>query len=557
MYDVSAEYLSAISRRSMQHIIGMITLLDGRQIALDENIIGRPSFNTQCTEDVENFAIGQLYTGEVELSIKMPDIERSQLRGGTVVLLFRVTGAEDRVPLGVWTITDPQRTDEHTIAIRGADCISKLDVPITDNTVGNIKVAARMAMVRRLTGVEFAQTVAELTEMSGIDLENRFGSTFAPTCRAEVAYLAQLMGCIAYADRFGRIAFRKIGTSPVLTIPAELRHKASLCEYSYGIRGVQYTDAYGVVDAVSWEKETAPNTSALVALSTGNPYIWDGNSSYSLWLEPIADNLRDVPDWTPGEVDYYGDPALDLGDMVQLSGGITSGESTLFLITGINWQFRGPQTLISAGAGETASDSTTAGSSGASSVMTVINNTKTNVAVDLEPYEGELFPELRKVAEGAFSVRGQTLIFVELTATVDVEEASRLRFHVLYDGVKQTVHSIDTVRADTYCTVSFTVPLTAEQGRHSVSIEADGSGYLDRINACVWGQDITAEISTHTYPDDYIYHADTIDKYIGMDDQPAIPSQLGGMDIKVLGADSFTHSAVRYVYIPKGVERIE
>ncbi len=234
MYNVSELYTQELYSGARHRIRGLISMHNEIMALGDVNMKGGVRTEIRCTESENVFAIGQLYTGTVELTLISDTLRREELRGASIMLEF-AAGSSEYIPLGSWTITDPQRTDEHTIAIRGADCISKLDVPITDNTVGNIKVAARMAMVRRLTGVEFAQTVAELTEMSGIDLENRFGSTFAPTCRAEVAYLAQLMGCIAYADRFGRIAFRKIGTSPVLTIPAELRHKASLCEYSYGI----------------------------------------------------------------------------------------------------------------------------------------------------------------------------------------------------------------------------------------------------------------------------------------------------------------------------------
>lgn len=176
---------------------------------------------------------------------------------------------------------------------------------------------------------------------------------------AEWSAIAKFMGGIAVADRENRIKFRKFGTAPVLKIPANLRRNINLNEYTFGVRGVAYRDKFGRTSVLEIEGGKV-NTSGIPVIGE-NSYIWETPSAeqeetdrqYRSFLKYTAENLK-LPDWTPGEVEYYGNPALELGDMVEISGGINGKNSTNFLITAENWVFRGAHTLISAGAAENA-----------------------------------------------------------------------------------------------------------------------------------------------------------------------------------------------------------
>ena len=563
MYSVSSDFLAAVAAQNKQHLLGSISY-QGGSTSLSADDILDVSCEKQCVENADTFGIGQLYTGTVEAAISLRRLTSAeQLRGGTLRLEFGMTlasGAIEWLPLGRWTITDPERSAEGILTVRGVDSISRLDVPIPDSYVGVVYLSSMMRRVTELTGVEFAQAAAEVMALTGApEGYEPWGSCFPATCRAVVSAIAEYIGGIAFADRQGKIAFRRLGTSPVLTIPAALRHSIRLGEYSCGVRGVSCTDQFGYTF-------TLPITGAEVGAEltpalTGNPFLWDTadetqrDRQYAYGLRYAAEGLSALPDWVPGEVDYYGNPALDLGDMVEITGGINGERSSLFLITSDSWQFRGPQRLISAGAGESAAS----GSSGsaASSVMTTINLTKSLTAVPLLSYEGELFPRLRTVARGGFSVRNETIVFVELTANLTGE--GDVKVHVLCDGVKQTVHSRET--APERSTVSYSVQLTAPQGIHTIEVEAAGNAVLKRITALVWRQDITAVQPEYSSEGDYEYTASagaaTIDRYIGRSTMPQIPDSLGGVPVRVIGGGSFTDSDVECVYIPDGVEEIE
>lgn len=561
---VKAAFLEAVEAGNVQHIRGQLSYSGGSTPIGPDDLLSA-GYEKQCVTDADTFGIGQLYTGTVEIEIACSRLRYAYIAGGTLRLEFGMTlasGAIEYIPIGQWTVTDPERSAEGILTVRGVDCISKLDVPITDSYVGVVYMSGMMRRVTELTGVEFAQTAQEL--IGGDD--EPYGSSFPATCRAVVSAIAEYIGGIAFADRYGRIAFRRLSSAPVLTIPANLRHSIRLGEYSCGIRGLKYSDRYGYIysyddsaDDEHWNTGTVG--AALAPVLSESPFIWESldeasrDRQYHYCLRHTAAGLRQLPDWVPGEIDYYGNPALDLGDVVQVTGGITGQDSVLFLITSDSWQFRGPQRFTSAGAGETG----LSGSSGSStsSVITTINLTKSLTAIPLLSYEGELFPRLRTVARGGFAVRSETVVFVELTANLTGEGGIRL--HVLYDGVKQTVHSRETVPERS--TVSYSVQLTAQQGIHTIEVEAAGEADLERITALVWGQDITAVQPEYSSESDYEYTvsagAATVDKYIGRGTMPQIPDTLGGAPVRVIGSSSFTDSDVECVYIPDGVEEIE
>ena len=569
MYNVSQAFLDSLEHNGRQYVIGTINLPDGETIYLDDkNLVGSPEYSRQCTADADIFAVGQLHSGTAKLTVRMPEFHREQLRGGRLKLEFRVENADDFVPLGVWTITEPTRREKDFIEIVAEDCISRLDVPINDKYVGLIEVSARMKKVTELTGVTFAQTAAEIEELMNTKLYVA-GTSFCRNCREEVSAIAKFIGGIAYADRFGHIAFRKFGSEPVLTIRAERRHKISLAEYTFGIRGVAYTDSSGYTTAVKWSG-TPVNTAAVVGISDV-PYIWDSTTGdeaeadkqYKLFLEGTAENLH-LPSWTPGEVEYYGNPALDLGDIVALEGGINGNETALFLITGDNWRFRGAQTLISAGADAASAGSSSSSSVGASQIhqlITQVNVEKNIAAVEMTGYAGVLAEKLKIAAAGAFSVREQTVVFVDITANIRSLGNTEVRLNLLYDGIKQTVHAVETMAANERRTIHFTAHLTAAAGKHTVTIEGCGNAETERITAVIWGQNIAPEKPEPAYAADYEYTVNpdgvTIDKYIGDSDSPTVPREIEGRQVNVIGSRAFMGTSVKSVHISEGVEEIQ
>ena len=96
--------------------------------------------------------------------------------------------------------------------------------------------------------MEFAQNIEEIQKVAGdsVDVINGVWAThFLDTCWGEVKAIAQFLGCFVFANREGKIEFRKFGTHSILTIPAEKRFSAKISDYQYSVKGISYTDSYG------------------------------------------------------------------------------------------------------------------------------------------------------------------------------------------------------------------------------------------------------------------------------------------------------------------------
>ncbi|MDE5936605.1 MAG: hypothetical protein K2G83_04280 [Ruminococcus sp.] len=563
MYKVSDKFIQALENGVIQHIQGRISPKYGKDFYLDDNnLVGEVSYSRQCTSNESEFGIGQLYAGTAQITVNSEEFDRVNLRGGTLRMKWRIDNF-DWIPLGEWTITNPQRISKHLISITATDCIGMLDVTINDNFVGAITLEARMNKVTELTGVEFAQTANEIKELIGCG-NTIFGSSFCSTCRAEVTAIAEFMGGFAFADRENRIKFRKIGTEPVLEIPAELRHNIKLNEYTFGIRGVAYCDEYGYTSVKEIEGGNV-NTPA-VPIITDNPYIWDyrfenqsdTDRQYRGFLKYAAENLS-VPDWTPGEIEYYGNPALELGDFVEVSGGINGAESTLFLITAEHWQFRGPHTLISAGAVENiVSCNGNSGIPTNQQISASINITKNISVIDFE-CTGEMSGI---IASGKFSVREQTAVFADITLNLRGLSDSEIRINLLLDGIEQPVYFSGKITENEPLTAHFSSYKIVEVGNgiHNADLKISGDCEILQISAYIWGQNISEIQPEPTFASDYEYSISdesvTIKKYIGSAVNIAIPLKIEGLPVKKIGSGAFSETEVESVKIPEGVTEI-
>lgn len=578
MYDfkdskLENDFLQSLENSDIQHIEGTIKCLDGTIIDLDDsNLLDGIRYDCQCTEDEKIFNFGEMYVGSAEVKVILLDENINLIKGGELKLRFRTESMPKTkwIPLGVWDIVSAEYESGNILNIKGYDHLNRLDTPVTDDTVGVIRMKSVLNQVSKDAGVEFAQTIEEIQQIAGdsVDIINgSWGVYFLDTCWNEVKAIAQFLGCFAFANREGKIEFRRFSRTPVLEIPAERRFSARISDYQYSIKGVSYTDSYG---------KTVPHTeddNGLCMLGfSDNKYIWETENNpeakYSEYLKRIAqvtgsyhnDLLRNV--WTPGTVEYYGNPALDVGDMVELSTKINGRNITLkFLITHITWRFRGAQTLISAGAPETGM--TVSGSSGGSSVGTVTSyttiNTTSNISViELKKYTGEVFGTERFIAKAGFSSRRETWIFVDCTLILSGNGLAAAS--VWLNGIAQTLRPKITLHNDECSTLHFSFTTKISGGRHQIQIGLRGQAEISDIQAFLWGQEITAESPEITGESDYTYtvsnDSTTVTRYVGKSVFPQIPDNLGGGKTVYIEKNAFSDSEIESVYIPDGVTEI-
>lgn len=565
-----AAFNAALDAEAVQHISGRIFDVNNAELIVDDDTItGTPTIDSRCiaNEDVFNFA--EMYIGELDITIRNDSIRAAELIGGEVRLSFGIDTTIGRVtiPLGIWDIVDAERSDAHFIKITGHDHMSRLAVPVGVDDVGIISLGTILSAVESAAGVRFAQTVAQITQMIAISAFNGTCVHYDATCWDEVREIAQIIGGFAFANREGKIEFKRFATSPTLTIPASRRFRARLREGSYGVRAVSYTDYGATYTAYS---TITHNTSSTLCFG-GNKWIWspgeriDPTEYYTQVCREILYKFAFVK-MIPGTFEFYGNPALDLGDMVILEGGvaqdaIASEEDTTFLVCCNLYKFRAPQTLTCGGAPKigdyvTADTSSGAGSTASGSSRAIAKNI---VAVELAPYTGALFAAERTVARARLSCKDDTTAFIECHLTILGTSTTNISVAVYIDGIKQSIEPKTSVSKGRYTTLTLSLDKALRGGVHTVRFAASGASELTEVTGYIWGQDIKAE--PLIYSSDYTYtiadDAATVTGYTGSGTHIEIPEQLGGADVSAIGGIAFAdNTTITTAYIPDGVQEI-
>lgn len=573
MYEVTQSYRMAMDGGAIEHIKGTITFASGDTLSIPDEangiyIEGDPHTETRCVESEDTFMFGQLYIGSVELTIRLPGASQSMFTGAELSLDFGVdvAGSEEPewVPLGVWDIASAERGAADKWDIRGLDRLNRLRGDFNIDTVGRCYLEYSMRIITERTGVEFAQTAAQIAALAGVYPENFYGIYYPQTYWDEVQMIAQVVGGFAFVNRSGEIEFRKFGSTPVLTIHGDRRHNIRLAERPYSVAGIRYTDRYGKTSEVSAESGVAT-----LAFSA-NRFISDTSDNYPEWYQSYLTNILSGlgQSWYAGEVDYYGDPALDLGDMIALEAGVVGETPVNFLITGISWTFRGQQVLTSGGLPDintlssdgSYSGGSSSGSSGGVVEINQITQTMTLRNVFLDTFTPELTGSRETIARGGFAVKdaveGWVNIGIVLLPTAD----STGKLTVLLDEIAQVYQPVYTLKNGEYMSVYCDVPISPDAGKHTVRIVASGKAQITDITATVWGQDIKAHPADYTFSDDYTYTiADgeaTVTGYVGESLTPEIPDIFEGAPTTIIGNTAFTGLEITTVKIPEGVEEI-
>lgn len=545
MYQVSAAYIAAIESGAVQHIHGTLTDVNGDTLTLDDStMVGNPSIDLRCVEDEEVFMIGQMYTGELSMILNVPYLRRDEIIGGEVRMWFSVDGAADEVPLGVFDVTSAERESGSRLTVKAVDHISRLDSELNNDYVGVVFAAAVLEQIETVAKVEFAQTIDEINALLPTDSDGKkidikydwFGTHYLSNCRDEVRAIAQLIGGFAFANREGKIEFRRFSKTPVRTIPVDLRKSIKLSEYNYRVRQFSYTGSLGHTVSEPVATQAGQGQSTAVLNITDNKYVWDNDKNYKErfdWLlYPLCAYFSDMS-WVPGTIEYYGDPALDIGEMVIVNGGITESEDCKFLICSNFWQFRSPQQLTAPGVpragSNTVSSSGGSASSGASGTQINITKGKTIEVAELNEYPQDI-DMATVIADGVVNAKEPTWAFLHYNANLQGAEDCTVNITSYMDGAAVVFAEAFTLAANEYKSAERVIPIVLDAGEHlfSVKLETnDKSITISNVSAQVWGQNIVGNVKGGT---GVAYIQDILETFISTSEPETIRNMLTAID---------------------------
>lgn len=353
MYNVSQDYIDATKLSTIaDYVTGTITLSDGTVIEItDADIaLGTLNINKQCL-DGDTLMFGCAAAAKLDISI-YSDTSRYAFYDAEISLTYylRTHVAEDEedediyeaVPLGVYYVKDVDRQFDK-LNITAYDGLSKLDVGIGSLIFsGNPFVI--LSGVCEASGLELGMTELELQALpNGEEIIQLDKTTNCKSYRDIVRYVAQMLGGFVAVDRYGRLIVRTFGN--VSSIVDSLAEKN---RYSY--KPQDYSCQYCRISITS-SKNTFisedPETEGLTMYIQDAP-AWDYGLTQT--LQARADALLEyllTVFYTPGELTIPSNPAYDCGDLIEMT--YSNGDSLYFLVTEINWAYRGNTDLTSVG----------------------------------------------------------------------------------------------------------------------------------------------------------------------------------------------------------------
>lgn len=343
MYSVSPQYQIKINEAIRSTKLRGQLIIGAQTIPLTEEDIapGSVSYSNQCV-DKDDFSIGSVFAGTLKLSI-YDTVTTLDLKGAKLSLEFGLVtsvGVVEYVPIGIFNIIDAYHRLT-TIVISALDNMILLDVDLPSQLVGTPDQL--LVMITEATGV-LIENVTVSTFPNGTDMVTVIPCESLKTYRDLLMWLCEYMSAFATMSRLGKIWIRHIFETPVEQIPAIVRFKSPLIKDE----SVKITSLKAKFSSTMYEFNLAltPNDGKTYNIGD-NPLFWtfdDIQAGYR--LENILNALGTVS-YVPSEVEYNGNPALDVGDYVWLLGTVRG--DVLTRITSLSWKSKAKSKIKSVG----------------------------------------------------------------------------------------------------------------------------------------------------------------------------------------------------------------
>lgn len=326
MYPTSNDYKIAVTKNARAHkLTGTVNghSFDGADVIKNTFVVK----NQFCPATA--IQLGGVYVGELDLTFTKAFAESLNIRGSwkgktiTASIGVELAGvAFEYIPMGVYTIADANWVDAG-LQIVAYDVMGELDKALTfDTTTGTI--GDFLALIAQECDVVFDMTAEDIAALVNSDqILSIYPGSPMETFRDLLSQLCIVCASYATATRDGKLVIRPLPdtSTAVRTIPATLRYSTSFRDY---------TSFYTQLNVTNMEDNTVSayvndNPNGLIMDIGGNPFLQYGiDSVVAARRQAIIDAIEPF-DATPFAVSILPDPSLDLGDVIEFTGGIGQG----------------------------------------------------------------------------------------------------------------------------------------------------------------------------------------------------------------------------------------
>ena len=323
-------------------ITGEMVLKNRTRVLINNSTIAKsPEINNQCSGD-SDLILGQAYQGQLKLSI-YSDIDRYTVYGAKISLSYGLKmddGSYEDIPLGVYKVNECIRTSNDILQITALDDIDLLDVGYNNESLSGTPYKL-LQSIKKLTNIELGQS-----ENDFHDLPNgmfQFGipaNAQINTYRDVVGDLSACLGGFATINRQGNLIIKSFSSEIVESIPAEYRKKETISDFQ-----IHYTK----VSCVKGNKYMFVGNDEGQELSLGaNIFLQLGTDEFTFQvMTNILNELGGIT-FIPSSFDFIGDPALDVGDTLEITG-YGARTSTIVPMHKTTWRWRGNHSVTAVG----------------------------------------------------------------------------------------------------------------------------------------------------------------------------------------------------------------
>lgn len=342
MYPVSEDYKNEIIKNNTTtRITGTLTLKNGAVVQITNSVIAKaPTIMNQCVNNSE-LKLGQAYQAQLDVSI-YSNINRYSVYGGVIELSFglKIGSLWENVPLGVFIVNECIRKSNDILQITALDKMDFLD----DRYSGEIISGTPYVILNYIAmnhGLVLAQDREEIEALpNGTRLFEMPGSYRASTWRDVVGDLAACLAGNTIIDRTGKLYIQSFSLNVTRNITAAMRSKETIMDYL-----ISYSSASCSKNGENIFVGT--ETSQDISLDD-NDFLQSGTKNDTeIVLSNILEAIRPLT-YTPSDISWFGDPSLDLGDLIEATGG-AAADRTLIPVQKYKWIWRGPHQIVSVG----------------------------------------------------------------------------------------------------------------------------------------------------------------------------------------------------------------
>lgn len=345
MYNVSEKYLAASTNTVREvSLRGQITYKDGTTVSIVEDDLVSGSFSiSDKAVSSDKFNIGEVYVGSCAFTLNKKSRDWGNLAKAEVEFIFSIlvdrdTDEWEDVPLGKFDIPFSGITKMvNTIGIIANSKMARFDKKLSKSAAtyggGSYELLQYCCTKCKMT---LANTEDEIKSLvNGKLVLSTTPDMGLNSYRDLIMWIAALNGCFATIDRDGKLVLREFNT-PVTNyrLNKDTIEKSTYYEGRMNIENVTMS-----VGDYTYENNPEADLDNTLNLQT-NPLLTNISDTLAENCVLNLGSYISELDYFPFNIDYNGDPCLDLGDMIKFT-----GDDSVHCVTGYTWKYRSSSNL--------------------------------------------------------------------------------------------------------------------------------------------------------------------------------------------------------------------